>query len=627
MQDSRYYLRNRGRVTGPFDLEQIRRLYRLGQVARFAQVSADGRTWSDAVALPEVFRPAGAPPPVPTGSSPPPVARWFFSQGDREVGPLHDDAMRERIAGGEIGPETLVWTTGMAAWVPCAQANGFVFAPAPSAVRPPTSASRSMIPQLPDSRPRAPVTLVGILAVACTGLLALCLWFALRGTKVNATSSIPGQPLPINQTATPQQAPPKPHGPSNTPPTPAVSPPQPLPTKVRPGVPQPRVPDPAAPAGEPEVPEVRLMSVRLPTASSHASGHDGNVHSFDRIALPPSNRYTLQLQGLGDDELKDSFLVDGPGEPGQEDTLVVSREPLKDGNPARTVGAERRELARFWVEHGRLKFRWDAPLPDLLVGPSRALRDCILEVHADHQKTLKLLLREPLVDPRPLTVAEGRRPIDWQRVRERPGRRIVIRRCQVRVGGQWRDIPEDGGAGRRRLAILDEGDKKLALRVSLDEGGSVLRPVLEPSPKTIVDQIKKSEQAVAKLTHRAASLKNSIAEAQQGLAHVTDEMARIRKQIDLSEKRDVDSYRDRSTDPRSDLVPLIQRETAIKAGLQTWGSELAAVEAENGRSRALLGILTALLGPAQEYSEAPIRVHLGLVIGQEEFNVAEIGPE
>jgi hypothetical protein len=472
--------------------------------------------------------------------------------------------------------------------------------------------------------------LLGSIAAACACLFVGIIWLAIPGEST-VEKAFRSSVANTKKDASPPAAPPEPKRIEKKEDGPTIEP-----FRVASDEPDPVVEPPSAatptksetpPAPEPEVPEVLSKYVSLPPVPSRASGHADGVHSFDQVPLPPSSRYTLRLRGSDDPELKDALLVDGPGDPGQEDTLVVSREPSKDGNRARNVGAERRELARFWVEHGRLKFRWDPPLPELLVGPSRALRDCILEVHADHQKTRKLILREPLVDRRPLTVAEGRRPVDWQRVQERPGRPIVIRRCQVRVDGQWRDIPEDGGAGRRRLALLDEGDKKLVLSVSLEEGGSVLRPVLEPSLKTIVDQIKKSKQAVANLTGRAASLKHSIAEAQQSLARVDADMAQLRTRIDMSEIMGTDSYRGPFFDPRSALFSLTQVEFTLKARLQTWGPQLAAVEAENGRSQALLDTWTALRVPAKEYAGAPIRVHLGLVIDQEEFNVAEIGPE
>ena len=46
---------------------------------------------------------------------------WYYSMNDQQVGPLDDAHMRGLIANGTITPGTLVWTVGMANWLPLSQ--------------------------------------------------------------------------------------------------------------------------------------------------------------------------------------------------------------------------------------------------------------------------------------------------------------------------------------------------------------------------------------------------------------------------------------------------------------------------------------------------------------------------
>jgi hypothetical protein len=52
---------------------------------------------------------------------------WFFSRGGTHEGPVTYEDLQRMAAQGEIGPDTLVWKSGMANWVPCRQISGFAF--------------------------------------------------------------------------------------------------------------------------------------------------------------------------------------------------------------------------------------------------------------------------------------------------------------------------------------------------------------------------------------------------------------------------------------------------------------------------------------------------------------------
>jgi len=46
------------------------------------------------------------------------MSSWYYGQGGQQEGPLDEATMRERIAGGLVKPEDLVWREGMAKWLP-----------------------------------------------------------------------------------------------------------------------------------------------------------------------------------------------------------------------------------------------------------------------------------------------------------------------------------------------------------------------------------------------------------------------------------------------------------------------------------------------------------------------------
>lgn len=61
-------------------------------------------------------------PPAPAASPATPPTRddrsYFVDEGGRPAGPLSRDEVARRVAAGSIGPDTLVWHSGMAGWAP-----------------------------------------------------------------------------------------------------------------------------------------------------------------------------------------------------------------------------------------------------------------------------------------------------------------------------------------------------------------------------------------------------------------------------------------------------------------------------------------------------------------------------
>jgi hypothetical protein len=59
MAEKSYYVRDRGKVRGPFDLAGLRALRDRGQFSSFHEISEDRRVWTTASALTELFAPSG----------------------------------------------------------------------------------------------------------------------------------------------------------------------------------------------------------------------------------------------------------------------------------------------------------------------------------------------------------------------------------------------------------------------------------------------------------------------------------------------------------------------------------------------------------------------------------------
>lgn len=149
-----YFIRLRGQVQGPFDQEKLRQLARRGQFTRLHEVSADGRQWTPAGQIPELF-----PQPAPAASAPvaaaaapagqPVVSRtveapagpgvslteraqpiWYYEAQGQPAGPVDLSTLQRMLARGELSGRTRVWREGMADWRPARDVEELAGVPA-----------------------------------------------------------------------------------------------------------------------------------------------------------------------------------------------------------------------------------------------------------------------------------------------------------------------------------------------------------------------------------------------------------------------------------------------------------------------------------------------------------------
>ncbi|MBI1325939.1 DUF4339 domain-containing protein [bacterium] len=172
----RIYVRRQGRILGQFDYEKVRSMVDNNLIFRTDQLSLDGVTWDPAskseffltvpvptrkqrpvrdrdsdripaqdrttppvsgeskvgsfdilvdpfpevpgASLESIIEPvtqksgaATMPPPRETGSTP-----WFYAIGEQQFGPIPQNELATLLSTGQIGPQTPVWTEGLAKW-------------------------------------------------------------------------------------------------------------------------------------------------------------------------------------------------------------------------------------------------------------------------------------------------------------------------------------------------------------------------------------------------------------------------------------------------------------------------------------------------------------------------------
>jgi hypothetical protein len=196
MSEEQHYIRVRGRVQGPFSTDQLHSMAKRGQFSRLHEVSSDGNLWRRAAESPDLFpvctvsvtvsaRGASpqvaediplAPPATPVGRAPPTSASpadWYYSRGGAQSGPIDFDTLKMLSTTGQVRPDDVAWTQGMASWAPINQIPGMGAAqpigPPPTTGAPETGQYRG--PEEPRTAGMAIASLVlGTLAAA----LATC---------------------------------------------------------------------------------------------------------------------------------------------------------------------------------------------------------------------------------------------------------------------------------------------------------------------------------------------------------------------------------------------------------------------------------------------------------------------
>ena len=130
MGEPTYFIRLRGRVSGPFTAKQLQALHQRGQFSRFHEISEDRKTWITASTLAHLFPGLTSEPPLaeaakvaealPVDSGHGAGARkWHYLLKDnRPSSPISQAQLLDLLRDGTITRKTQVWNSSMAGWQP-----------------------------------------------------------------------------------------------------------------------------------------------------------------------------------------------------------------------------------------------------------------------------------------------------------------------------------------------------------------------------------------------------------------------------------------------------------------------------------------------------------------------------
>jgi hypothetical protein len=644
MSEPGYYIRERNRVAGPYDLDQLREMRRRNRLARFHMVSTDGKTWVEADTLEELFAPehgpvADPPPrvqdPAPRPSPPhSPGSLWYYALGSTVHGPVTTRFLQNLIDQGSAAPDLPVRTQRGVHWSRCDEVGIFRFPAHSSAHAKVVSFEKGRRLRLLTAHPWVvgSIVAVPVAAVAVTSLIMLLVPAHRsandRGRDLRGGTAAGAEPASVAI----KRPDPAAGAPTPTEKKPlAAKPPATLPT-----------PPPQRPPARPPAAEVRSANVELPSASVNLSQHDSAIRAL-KVALPRGSGYRLRLHGLDDPEIQKYRLSTRQPLPARTDSLAVIHPPLDEaGRRAKT--ADSTELARFWIEDGRLLFRWATKVTRDMIEPVRALRDCVLEVETDASR-LKLTLREPIKDLEFMSVSRSRggRTVEWKN--DSPTRKLRFISCKVKIDGKWTEAKPNADRDECHLTIDSQATASKAgpssespfeLTVTCDSAKSALLAGFNSTPIKLNQELKRRINARRRISERIGNLRQQLAATEQtireyiagvnvelgrqGQGNVTlsDFAERLLAQIhdldhpptQLRFNRSGNQYLDGLFDQ---VINLLKEHTSLQEQYKH----------DDGHVPELSKALDRLT----RLGSAPIQVHLGMFVEGELVEIAAIGRE
>lgn len=141
MQDEQYFIRRRGRVTGPYDYDTVKKMVQTGKLYKSDELSLDQVDWvtaSETEFFPEKVQTKKVNPnpdevpdddyqpgPSPVSGNPPPQTLWYYALNDQQLGPIKEIELKQQFQLKTIGPKTKVWCEGMSTWEDADKNNVF----------------------------------------------------------------------------------------------------------------------------------------------------------------------------------------------------------------------------------------------------------------------------------------------------------------------------------------------------------------------------------------------------------------------------------------------------------------------------------------------------------------------
>lgn len=142
---SKYFIRSRGKVLGPFTVERLKTLHARGQFSRVHEVSTDRKSWQPAGHLIDIFSPVSKgeekgnatnlmmdprrPPRLRQHSDGMEDGEWYYVENGMQRGPVSSAQLRSLRVSGRVDGQTSVWKEGFEDWVALRDIPGLTVSP------------------------------------------------------------------------------------------------------------------------------------------------------------------------------------------------------------------------------------------------------------------------------------------------------------------------------------------------------------------------------------------------------------------------------------------------------------------------------------------------------------------
>lgn len=131
VESPKFFVRIRGKIMGPFAMDQLISLKSRGRLQEDHEVSSDRRQWQAASQLEGLFHQSSAKSTVGASSAlgegdgnGAKSTQWFYTQGDAQEGPVPFEKLKKLCRKGELKEHDLVWHEGLDDWIEVAEVAG-----------------------------------------------------------------------------------------------------------------------------------------------------------------------------------------------------------------------------------------------------------------------------------------------------------------------------------------------------------------------------------------------------------------------------------------------------------------------------------------------------------------------
>ncbi len=176
MAEIQYFIRSRGRITGPHSVPAVQKQARRGTLSKYDELSSDGTEWAHAGDFVDLFPTAGqtgqnhrrlVQPPARTSPESDAVARYFYSRNGATYGPMPLNLLVTLARNGSLAASEMVWREGGEA----SRADGVPYLASIFTFNP--SATTTQVSQVEGQRDQSATKIILVVTCVAVGLVGL----------------------------------------------------------------------------------------------------------------------------------------------------------------------------------------------------------------------------------------------------------------------------------------------------------------------------------------------------------------------------------------------------------------------------------------------------------------------